>query len=81
MVWHYTAHEPNILTAWAGINLRDWLFFFFPAQEVKKFDDITTRAIQTYVDKLETLLVNRVDHTTLRGGGGVNLLKKQEDPF
>lgn len=31
-------------------------FFFFSAQEVKKFDDITTRAIQSYVDKLETLL-------------------------
>jgi hypothetical protein len=55
MVWHYTVHEPNFLTAWAGINLRDWVFFF-PAQEVKNFDDVTTRAIQTYVDKLETLL-------------------------
>jgi len=56
MVWHYTVHEPNFLTVWAGINLRDWAFHFSPAQEVKKFDDITTtRAVQTYVDKLETL--------------------------
>jgi hypothetical protein len=54
MIWHYTVREPNFLTAWAGINLRDRVFFF-SAQEVKKFDDITTRAIQTNVDKLETL--------------------------